>query len=109
MYENIFCLSLYPLYLLIRNARSRRVVNQARTALKSCGVRQVEAILFRSTPEELKLFPSFTSQPEKFLDWANSQAETELRWQIILRRFIFEDELINILEQEKGSCNHENS
>ena len=101
--------SLYPLYLLIRNARSRRIVNRARAALKSCGVRQTEAVLFRSTLEELKLFPSFTAQPEKFLDWANSQAETELRWQIILRRFIFEDELINILEQEKGSCNHENS
>ena len=100
---------LYPAYLLIRNARSRRIVNRARAALKSCGVRQVEATLFRSTLEELKQFPAFAGQPEKFIAWANSQAETELRWQIILRRFIYEDELINILELEKGSCDHENS
>ena len=100
---------LYPAYLFIRNARSRRIVNRARAALKSCGVRQVEATLFRSTLEELKQFPAFAGQPEKFITWVNSQAETELRWQIILRRFIYEDELINILELEKGSCDHENS
>ena len=100
---------IYPAYLLIRNARSRRIVNRARTALKSCGVRQVEAILFRSTLAELKLFPTFSTNPEKFIEWVKTQAETELRWQIILRRFIFEDELINILELEKGSCDHENS
>ena len=100
---------LYPAYLLIRNAHSRRIVNKARTALKSCNVRQLEAVLFRSTLAELKLFPSFTNCPEKFLDWANTQAETELRWQIMLRRFIFEDELIDILELEKGSCENENS
>ena len=100
---------LYPAYLLIRNAHSRRIVNNARTALKSCNVRQLEAVLFRSTLAELKLFPSFTNCPEKFLDWANTQAETELRWQIMLRRFIFEDELIDILELEKGSCKNENS
>ena len=100
---------LYPAYLLIRNARSRAVVNRARAALKSCGVRQVEAVLFRSTPDELKKFPEFAGDPEKFLQWANQRAETELRWQIILRRFIFEDELTTLSLLEKGSEDHENS
>ena len=104
----IFAL-LYPAYLLIRNARSRAVVNRARAALKSCNVRQVEAVLFRSTLEELKKFPEFAGNPEKFLQWANQRAETELRWQIILRRFIFEDELTTLMLLEKGSEDHENS
>ncbi len=100
---------LYPAKLLIRNARSRAVVNRARAALKSCNVRQVEAILFRSTLDELKTFPGFAGDPEKFLQWANQRSETELRWQIILRRFIFEDELTTLANLEKGSDDHENS
>ena len=104
----IFAL-LYPAYLFIRNARSRAVVNRARVALKSCNVRQVEAVLFRSTLDELKKFPEFAGNPEKFLQWAAQLSETELRWQIILRRFIFEDELTTLTLLEKGSDDHENS
>jgi hypothetical protein len=100
---------LYPAKLLIRNARSRAVVNRARAALKSCNVRQVEAVLFRSTLDELKTFPEFAGSPEKFLQWAKQHSETELRWQIILRRFIFEDELTTLANLEKGSDDHENS
>ena len=100
---------LYPAKLLIRNARSRAIVNRARAALKSCNVRQVEAVLFRSTLDELKTFPEFAGDPEKFLQWAKQHSETELRWQIILRRFVFEDELTTLANLEKGSDDHENS
>lgn len=86
--------AVYPAFLLIRNALSRRIVNRAREALKSCGVQQVEAILFRSTREELRMIARFRNQPEKFRLRAAEQAETELRWQIIIHRFIDEDELI---------------
>ena len=99
----------YPLFLLIRNSRSRKIVNQARKALKSCNVSEVEAILFRSTLSELELYPEFAGQPENFRKYAAEQAQTELRWQVILHRFIDNDELIDIMNQEKGSYDHENS
>lgn len=98
--------AVYPVFLLIRNWRSRRIVSLARKALKSCGVRQVEAVLFRSTLEELKILPQFYGKAEEFQKWANELAARELRWQVIVKRFVSEDEFVN---QEKGSCDHENS
>ena len=89
-----WCLALlYPLFLLVRNALSRRVVQRARAALTACGVRQVEAVLFRATLPELKAMAKFRCRPENFRVWAEKLAETELRWQIILQRFVDEDEL----------------
>ena len=99
----------YPVFLLIRNALSRKIVNQARKALKSCQVKEIEAVLFRATLQELKTFPDFAGQPENFRRYAKEKAQTELRWQVIVHRFIDNDELIDILNQEKGSCDHENS
>ena len=105
---------IYPLFLLIRNALSRRIVNRARKALKSCAVRQVEAVLFRSTLEELKQLPAFTGAPEKFRAWAEERAASDLRWQIILARFTGEDELAQEFQlnentiSEKDLTSHEN-
>ena len=97
---------IYPLFLLVRNWRSRRIVNRARAALMRCNVRQVEAVLFRSTLEELKTIADFDGGAEEFRQWAAAQAETELRWQVIAARFIEEDELEM---QEKGACCNEDS
>ena len=91
---------IYPAFLLVRNSLSRRIVRRAGKALASCNVKRVEAVLFRSTPEELKQIAGFLDQPEKFREWAEKTAKTELRWQIILRRFVDEDELITVDERE---------
>ena len=97
---------IYPAFLLIRNAFSRRIVSNARKALVSCKVNQVEAVLFRSTLGELKQIANFRNRPEEFRNWAETLAQTELRWQIILRRFIGEDELNKEYQEEIE--NHEN-
>ena len=77
--------------------------------MKSCQVKEIEAVLFRATLQELKTFPDFAGQPENFRRYAQEKAQSELRWQVIAHRFIDNDELIDILNQEKGSCDHENS
>ena len=97
---------LYPAFLLIRNALSRRIVSRAREALTSCGAAKVEAILFRSTPGEMKQISGFRGEPDKFRKWAEELAKTELRWQIILRRFVDKDELTTV--DMKESDNNEN-
>lgn len=103
-----WCLALiYPVFLLIRNALSRRKVGRARKALASCDVNRIEAVLFRSTPEELEAIANFRNRPEDFRKWAEKLSETELRWQIICRRFIDEDELI--ITQVKDIEDNENS
>lgn len=98
--------AVYPVFLLVRNWCSRRVVNRARAALKSCGVRQVEAVLFRSTKEELKELAGFHGKPEMFRQWVDVRKEKELRWQVISARFIDEDEFCIL---EKGTCSDEDS
>ena len=97
---------LYPAFLLIRNALSRRIVRRAREALTSCGAVKVEAILFRSTPGEMKQISGVRGEPDKFRKWAEDLAKTELRWQIILRRFVDTDELTTF--DMKESDNNEN-
>ena len=68
---------------------------------------RIEAVLFRSTPEELEAIANFRNRPEDFRKWAEKLSETELRWQIICRRFIDEDELI--ITQVKDIEDNENS
>ncbi len=97
---------IYPVFLLVRNWHSRRIVNRVRSVLKRCNVRQAEAVLFRSTLAELKTLVGFDGGAEEFRRWAAAQAENELRWQVIVARFIDEDELDM---QEKGACCNEDS
>lgn len=78
---------IYPLFLLFRNARSRRVVNRAGKKLKRFGVSNVQAILFRCTRAELLQLGSLDDRAE-FDRYAADMAQKELRWKIILERFI---------------------
>ena len=78
---------IYPLFLLFRNARSRRVVKRAGKRLRQFGVNDVEAILFRCTREELLQLGSLADRAE-FDRYAADMAQKELRWKIILERFI---------------------
>ena len=77
----------YPCYLLLRNAASRKKVNRARRVLQKCGVQSAEAVLFRSTADELKEIGSFNTK-EQLISYINSKAADELRWQVISERFI---------------------
>ena len=78
---------IYPVYLLFRNARSRRVVKRAGKNLSRFGVNDVQAILFRCTREELLQLGELADKAA-FDDYASAMAQKELRWQIITERFI---------------------
>ena len=77
----------YPLFLLVRNARSRRVVKRAGKKLERFGISDVQAILFRCTREELLQLGCLADRAG-FDRYAADMAQKELRWKIILERFI---------------------
>ena len=78
---------IYPLFLLFRNACSRRVVKRAGKKLEQFGISEVQAILFRCTREELLQLGSLADR-DAFDRYAADMAQKELRWKIILERFI---------------------
>ena len=78
---------IYPLFLCFRNARSRRVVKRAGKKLEQFGISDVQAILFRCTREELLQLGDLADKAE-FDRYAADLAQKELRWKIILERFI---------------------
>ena len=78
---------IYPLFLLLRNARSRSVVKRAGKKLDRFGISDVQAILFRCTREELLSLGSLADK-DAFDRYASEMAQKELRWKIILERFI---------------------
>lgn len=88
----------YPAYLLLRNHRAHRVVKNAFEALTGHGVKNVNAVLFRSTREELELFPQLTK--EEFASFVAECAAVEPRWAVIRARFIDEDILTQAEQQE---------
>lgn len=83
---------LWPLYLFLRNLRSRRTYFQACRALEENGVSVPAAVLFRSTAEEIMQIASYCSHSQDLPDWMARSAENKLRWQIILRKFINHEE-----------------
>ena len=82
---------IYPVYLLIRNQKARNLVNRARKVLKKCEVEMVEAVLFRCTPPELEDISRLDNR-RQLEEYVNSRGESELRWLVIGRRFIFPDD-----------------
>jgi hypothetical protein len=77
----------YPIYLLIRNQISLNLVKRARKALVRCGVGEPFAVMFRCTREELGTIAGFTSSDE-LRSFAAERGEKEVRWRIILERFL---------------------
>lgn len=75
--------AVYPLFLLCRNAWSRRVVNRARTTVKAAGAVNVEAVLFRCTFDELQHFSAISGSAAR--QWMDEQ--TSPRWQVMMHRF----------------------
>jgi len=77
-----------PLWLFARNTISRRSVKQAANALKRAGVEQFQAVMFRCTRSELDKIAATVHDRASLLDYVNKKAGEELRWQVILQRFI---------------------
>lgn len=77
----------YPLFLLIRNGRSRHRVKRAAKALARMGVRRPEAVLFRSTAAEIAAIGALPDRAA-FDAWVRRRAQEEFRWEIIRRRFL---------------------
>ncbi len=92
---------IYPLYLLWRNFRSRRVVGQARKALQKAGVKRPEAVLFRMLPGEMRELSFCT--PDDIGSVVAEKAARYTRWQVIKKRFFDLDSAENM-----GENNHEN-
>lgn len=78
---------IYPAFLLLRNAVSRRIVKKAAGILAHCGVKEITPILFRCTRQELIQLGKL-SGAEAFETFYNTLAEKELRWAVIRERFI---------------------
>ena len=77
----------YPLFLLLRNAASRRVVKKAARKLNEFGITETDAILFRCTREELCALGALENR-EQFDRLILDLGSRELRWKIIIERFI---------------------
>lgn len=79
--------ALWPGFLLVRNARSRKTYFQAKKALEQAGVNRTEAVLFRCTASELHSLAKLVHLPDQVHRFARTNAERDLRWKIILTRF----------------------
>ena len=77
--------AVYPLFLLVRNHLSRKLVAGARRVLRSAGVEKCEAVLFRCTPEELDELGK--CDPAALAGWMEQKAAQQVRWQVIKYRF----------------------
>lgn len=88
--------TIYPLFLLWRNHRSRRLVNRARRVLQAVPGIQAEAVLFRMFPEEMREIGNM--QPGQVTAWAEEKAAVSLRWRVIFERFIRRHEAVETEE-----------
>ena len=77
----------YPIYLLIRNHCSTRLLKSAERKLTNCGVAMPLAALFRCTRDEMREIAAL-DDAESLRQYADSKAEREVRWRIIRERFL---------------------
>ena len=91
----------YPAFLLIRNASSRRVVRRAAKKLAAFGVREISPVLFRCTREELICLGGLAGA-SLFDRFRTEKAREELRWKIINERFINDGKTVEQEEPPNG-------
>lgn len=80
---------IYPVFLLVRNQFERHRLSRATTLLKQAGIRNPEAVLFRSVAAEIRRFARMDSGHE-VKACIDELAERELRWRLIKYRFVEE-------------------
>lgn len=81
---------LWPAWLLWNNYRSRKVYFRAEKALKDYTERP-GAVLFRCTGEEIRSLGALSGDPEKVKEFLSGKKESDLRWQILFKRFVKKD------------------
>lgn len=77
--------AVYPVYLLCRNALSRRLPERARRVLTAAGVAKPDAVLFRCTLPELSEIAG--ADPGAIAAMVDAKAAGSLRWQVMRARF----------------------
>ena len=85
---------IWPVWLLILNAASRKRYFRAENALKSYTDRP-GAVLFRCTAAEINRLAEIADQPEEVRNFLNEKKDSDLRWQIIYHRFMNKKEDTN--------------
>ena len=75
----------YPIFLLIRNQLGRNLVFKAEKKLYAAGIKNPKAVLFRCVKDEIAEFAEFSGN---ITDLMKQKAEKELRWAVILKRFV---------------------
>ena len=80
-------IALWPSWLLWSEYRSRRVYSGAEDALKKFTDRP-GAVLFRCTGEEIRTLGGLAADPEKVRTFLKEKENSDLRWQILFRRFM---------------------
>lgn len=77
-----------PLWLLVRNAFSRRTCFKAGDALREIGCKDPRAMLFRCAKEEIREIASLRHDPAGLREFVMRKAGAELRWSIMKFRFM---------------------
>ncbi|MBO4631696.1 MAG: hypothetical protein J5858_07210 [Lentisphaeria bacterium] len=77
----------WPVWLLIANAKARKRYFRAENALLPYTVRP-QAVLFRCVSEEINAFSEAADDPDSIRKILENKKDSELRWQIIFHRFI---------------------
>lgn len=83
---------LFPVFLLIRNQKSRNQYFQAKKNLIKAGLVQPLPILFRCNKNEISTIAAFTKDILGLKEWLSKQACLQLRWRIIYERFMSEED-----------------
>jgi len=85
----IICFA-YPLYLLERNRKTRKIYFNAKKSLTKHFGKEIntEAILFRSVSNEISKISTFLDSDQKsILDYIKKLSNSNLRWKVIYERF----------------------
>lgn len=77
----------YPVFLLIRNGISRRLVKRAAKKLVAFGVEKPSAVLFRLDRGEIRRIGAM-ERPGEFEQYAAERKESDFRWAILCARFL---------------------
>lgn len=77
----------YPVFLLIRNGISRRLVKRAAKKLAAFGVEKPSAVLFRLDRGEIRRIGAM-ERPGEFEQYAAERKESDFRWAILCARFL---------------------
>ena len=75
----------FPVFLVARNIPERRTYFKAQAKLRRAGFDKPDAALFRMTAEEIRTLAR--TPDEQIGQYLPEKSDTELRWQILIRRF----------------------